>query len=186
MLQLARVITTKPPPHLTELLTGGLSGDPARLEETARLILSTATSASSSVSVNYLIPLLLLASQSVGPSQPSPADNPLLSVPVGYFVFRLGLFSLDDTLGATSGVDFAGYNAPAAYGAPASSYNAPAPSYNAPAPSYNAPAPSYNAPAAAPSYNSPSPSYNSNSVSSSLTIPNSGAYLTSKEDDQVR
>ena len=178
MLQPTRVITTKPPPHLTELLTGGLSGDPARLEETARLILSTATSASSSVSVNYLIPLLLLASQSVGPSQPSPADNPLLSVPVGYFVFRLGLFSLDDTLGATSGVDFAGYNAPAAYGAPASSYNAPAPSYNAPAPSYNAPA-------AAPSYNSPSPSYNSNSVSSSLTIPNSGAYLTSKEDDQV-
>ena len=161
----------KPPPHLTELLTGGLSGDPARLEETARLILSTATSASSSVSVNYLIPLLLLASQSGSPSQPSPADNPLLSVPVGYFVFRLGLFSLDDTLGATSGVDFAGYNAPAAYGAPASSYNAPAPSYNAPA--------------AAPSYNSPSPSYNSNSVSSSLTIPNSGAYLTSKEDDQV-
>ena len=94
-----------------------------------------------------------------------------ISVPVGYLFFRLGLFSLDDTLGATSGVDFAGYNAPAAYGAPASSYNAPAPSYNAPA--------------AAPSYNSPSPSYNSNSVSSSLTIPNSGAYLTSKEDDQV-
>merc|ERR1711953_1105423 len=132
--------TNKPPPDLTELLTGGLSGDPARLEETARLILSTATSDSSSVSVNYLIPLLLLA------------------IPVGYFVFRLGLFSLDDTLGATSGVEFAGYNAPAAYGAPASSYNAPAPSYNAPAPSYNA----------------PSPSYNPNSVSSSLTIPNSG------------
>ena len=119
-----------------------------------------------------------LASQSGSPSQSSPADNLSLSVPVGYFVFRLGLFSLDDTLGAPSGVDFAGYNAPAAYGAPASSYNAPAPSYNAPAPSYNAPA-------AAPSYNSPSPSYNSNSVSSSLTIPNSGAYLTSKEDDQV-
>merc|ERR1711953_386387 len=138
--------TNKPPPDLTELLTGGLSGDPARLEETARLILSTATSASSSVSVNYLIPLLLLA------------------IPVGYFVFRLGLFSLDDTLGATSGVDFGGYNVTAAYGAPASSYNAPA---------------------AAPSYNSPSPSYNSNSVSSSLTIPNSGAYLTSKEDDQI-
>merc|ERR1711997_374046 len=120
---------------IIELLVAGLSGEPRRLEETARLILTTATSASSSVSVNYFIPLLLLA------------------IPLGYFFFRLGLFSLDDTLGMTSGIDFGSYNAPAAYGAP------PAPSYNAPAPSYNAPAPSYNAPA--PSYNAPAPSYNS-------------------------
>ena len=66
----ARIITTKNHQHdLTELLVGaaGLSGEPGGLEETARLILSTATSASSSVSVNYLIPLLLLASQSVLP-----------------------------------------------------------------------------------------------------------------------
>ena len=49
---------------LTELVAASVSGEPGSLEETARLILSTATSASSSVSVNYLIPLLLLASQS--------------------------------------------------------------------------------------------------------------------------
>ena len=55
---------------LTELLAAGLSGEPERLEETARLILSTATSASSSVSVNYLIPILLLASQSLLPLLP--------------------------------------------------------------------------------------------------------------------
>merc|ERR1711997_578769 len=120
---------------IIELVAASVSGEPGSLEETARLILSTATSASSSVSVNYLIPLLLLA------------------IPLGYFFFRLGLFSLDDTLGMTSGIDFGSYNAPAGYGAP------PAPSYNAPAPSYNAPAPSYNAPAS--SYNAPAPSYNS-------------------------
>ena len=104
-----------------------------------------------------------------------------------YFVFRLGLFNLDDALGMTSGLDLSGYNAPSAgYGAPAQTYNAPAPSYSAPAPSYNAPAPSYNAPA--PSYNAPAPS-------SSLGVPNgagissgvlsSGAYLSSKDDDAV-
>ena len=109
-----------------------------------------------------------------------------------YFVFRLGLFNLDDALGMSSGLDLSGYNAPSAgYGAPAQTYNAPAPSYNAPAPSYNAPAPSYNAPA--PSYNAPAPSYNS--PSSSLGVPNgagissgvlsSGAYLSSKDDDAV-
>ena len=95
-----------------------------------------------------------------------------------YFVFRLGLFNLDDALGMSSGLDLSGYNAPSAgYGAPAQTYNAPAPSYNAPAPSYNAPAPSYNSP------------------SSSLGVPNgagissgvlsSGAYLSSKDDDAV-
>merc|ERR1719242_2678992 len=123
---------------IIELVAASVSGEPGSLEETARLILSTATSASSSVSVNYLIPLLLLA------------------IPLGYFFFRLGLFSLDDTLGMSSGVNFSGYNAPSA------GYGAPAPSYGA-----------------------PSPSYNSNSPSSGLTIPNSGAYLTSKEDDQI-
>jgi len=137
---------------------GGLSG----LEETARLILSTATSDSSSVTVNYLIPLLLFA------------------IPVLYFVFRLGLFNLDDALGMTSGLDLSGYNAPAAgYGAPAQTYNAPAPSYNAPAPSYNAPAP-------APSYNSPSSSpgvLNGAGISSGVL--SSGAYLSSKDDDAL-
>ena len=106
----------------------------------------------------------------------------------------------------SSGLDLSGYNAPSAgygapsagYGAPAPapSYNAPAPSYNAPAPSYNAPAPSYNAPA--PSYNAPAPSYNapapaqaSNTYTSngagisSSNFVNSGAYLTSKDDDVV-
>ena len=47
-----------------DILSSALSGDTHSLEQTARLILSTATSDSSSVSVNYLIPLLLLASQS--------------------------------------------------------------------------------------------------------------------------
>merc|ERR1719211_184076 len=85
------------------------------VKETARLILSTATSDSSSVTVNYLVPIVLFA------------------IPVLYFVFRLGLFNLDDSLGSVSGIDLSGYNAPAAgYGAPAPSYNAPAPSYNAP------------------------------------------------------
>ena len=37
-------------------------GDSRSMEETARLILSTATSDSSSVTVNYLVPLLLFAS----------------------------------------------------------------------------------------------------------------------------
>ena len=97
-----------------------------------------------------------------------------------YFVFRLGLFNLDDALGMSSGLDLSGYNAPAAgYGAPTQTYNAPAPSYNAPAPSYNAPAPSYNAPA--PSYNSPS--LNGAGISSGVL--SSGAYLSSKDDDAV-
>ena len=166
---------------------GGLSG----VEETARLILSTATSASSSVTVNYLIPLLLFASLWII-TVIWKTEWPSISVPVLYFVFRLGLFNLDDALGMSSGLDLSGYNAPSAgYGAPAQTYNAPAPSYNAPAPSYNAPAPSYNAPA--PSYNAPAPSYNS--PSSSLGVPNgagissgvlsSGAYLSSKDDDSV-
>ena len=148
-----------------DVITSVLSGDTHSLEETARLILSTATSSSSSVSVNYLIPLLLLASQCSGGTEIFQADQIIISVPVGYFFFRLGLFNLDDTLGMTSGIDLSGYNAPSA--------------------GYGAPAPSYNAPAPAPSYNSPSPSYNSNSPSSGLVIPNSGAYLTTKEDDQV-
>ena len=104
-----------------------------------------------------------------------------------YFVFRLGLFNLDDALGMSSGLDLSGYNAPAAgYGAPTQTYNAPAPSYNAPAPSYNAPAPSYNAPA--PSYNAPAPSYNSPSLNGagiSSGVLSSGAYLSSKDDDAV-
>ena len=87
-------------------------------------------------------------------------------------MFRLGLFNLDDSLGSVSGIDLSGYNAPAAgYGAPAPSYNAPAPSYNAPAPSYNAPAPSYNSAGAG--------------ISSSAGLINSGAYFSSKEDEQV-
>jgi len=139
------------------------------LEETARFILSTATSTSSSVTVNYFIPLLLL------------------SIPLLYFVFRLGLFNLDDALGMTSGLDLSGYNAPSAgYGAPSPSYGAPAPSYSAPAPSYNAPAPSYSAPA--PSYNAPAPAntYSSNGVGiSSSNLANSGAYLTAKDDDVI-
>ena len=90
-----------------------------------------------------------------------------------YFVFRLGLFNLDDALGMSSGLDLSGYNAPAAgYGAPTQTYNAPAPSYNAPAPSYNAPAPSYN-----------SPSLNGAGISSGVL--SSGAYLSSKDDDAV-
>ena len=97
-----------------------------------------------------------------------------------YFVFRLGLFNLDDALGMSSGLDLSGYNAPAAgYGAPSQTYNAPAPSYNAPAPAYNAPAPAYNAPA--PSYNSPS----SNGAGISPGVLTSGAYLSSKDDDAV-
>ena len=98
-----------------------------------------------------------------------------------YFVFRLGLFNLDDALGMTSGLDLSGYNAPAAgYGAPAQTYNAPAPSYNAPAPSYNAPAP-------APSYNSPSSSLGvPNGAGISSGVLSSGAYLSSKDDDAVR
>lgn len=97
-----------------------------------------------------------------------------------YFVFRLGLFNLDDALGMSSGLDLSGYNAPAAgYGAPSQTYNAPAPSYNAPAPAYNAPAPAYNAPA--PSYNSPS----SNGAGISSGVLTSGAYLSSKDDDAV-
>ena len=106
------------------------------------------------------------------------------SVPLLYFVFRLGLFNLDDALGMTSGLDLSGYNAPSAgYGAPSPSYGAPAPSYSAPAPSYNAPAPSYSAPA--PSYNAPAPAntYSSNGVGiSSSNLANSGAYLTAKDD----
>merc|ERR1712038_1916778 len=117
------------------------------VEETARLILSTATSDSSSVTVNYLVPIVLFA------------------IPVLYFVFRLGLFNLDDSLGSVSGIDLSGYNAPAA------GYGAPAPSYNAPAPSYNAPAPSYNAAGAG--------------ISSSAGLINSGAYFSSKEDEQL-
>ena len=103
-----------------------------------------------------------------------------------YFVFRLGLFNLDDALGMTSGLDLSGYNAPSAgYGAPAQTYNAPAPSYSAPAPSYNAPAPSYNAPA--PSYNSPSTSLGvPNGAGISSGVLSSGAYLSSKDDDAVR
>ena len=90
-----------------------------------------------------------------------------------YFVFRLGLFNLDDALGMSSGLDLSGYNAPAAgYGAPTQTYNAPAPSYSAPAPSYNAPAPSYN-----------SPSLNGAGISSGVL--SSGAYLSSKDDDAV-
>ena len=90
-----------------------------------------------------------------------------------YFVFRLGLFNLDDALGMSSGLDLSGYNAPAAgYGAPSQTYNAPAPSYNAPAPAYNAPAPSYN-----------SPSSNGAGISSGVLT--SGAYLSSKDDDAV-
>ena len=102
-----------------------------------------------------------------------------------YFVFRLGLFNLDDALGMSSGLDLSGYNAPSAgYGAPAQTYNAPAPSYNAPAPSYNAPAPSYNAPA--PSYNSPSSSLGvPNGAGISSGVLSSGAYLSSKDDDAV-
>ena len=83
-----------------------------------------------------------------------------------YFVFRLGLFNLDDALGMSSGLDLSGYNAPAAgYGAPTQTYNAPAPSYNAPAPSYN------------------SPSLNGAGISSGVL--SSGAYLSSKDDDAV-
>ena len=91
-----------------------------------------------------------------------------------YFVFRLGLFNLDDALGMTSGLDLSGYNAPAAgYGAPAQTYNAPAPSYNAPAP--------------APSYNSPSSSLGvPNGAGISSGVLSSGAYLSSKDDDAVR
>ena len=162
-----------------DTISSALSGDRHSLQETARLILSTATSDSSSVSVNYLIPLLLLASLST--IRTFVRTKTFISVPLGYFVFRLGLFNLDDSLGSSA------YGAPSAgYGAPQASYGAPAPSYSAPAPapSYNAPAPSYNAPA--PSYSAPTPSYNSQSPSSGLVIPNSGAYLTSKEDDQVR
>merc|ERR1711963_621214 len=118
------------------------------LEETARFILSTATSTSSSVTVNYFIPLLLL------------------SIPLLYFVFRLGLFNLDDALGMTSGLDLSGYNAPSA------GYGAPSPSYGAPAPSYNAPAPAN--------------TYSSNGVGiSSSNLANSGAYLTAKDDDVI-
>ena len=72
--------------------------DTHSLKETARLILSTATSDSSSVSVNYLIPLLLLASQHI---EGFFLTKISISVPVGYFVFRLGLFNLDDTLGSS-------------------------------------------------------------------------------------
>ena len=83
-----------------------------------------------------------------------------------YFVFRLGLFNLDDALGMSSGLDLSGYSAPAAgYGAPTQTYNAPAPSYNAPAPSYN------------------SPSLNGAGISSGVL--SSGAYLSSKDDDAV-
>ena len=104
------------------------------------------------------------------------ASIPLFSVPVLYFVFRLGLFNLDDALGMTSGLDLSGYNAPSAgYGAPTQSYGAPAP-----APSYNAPAPSYNAPA--PSYSGSSSSF---SNGAGLTTVNNGGYFSSKEDDQV-
>ena len=155
---------------------GGLSG----VEETGRLILSTATSDSSSVTVNYLIPLLLFASLWII-TLIWQTEWQSISVPVLYFVFRLGLFNLDDALGMTSGLDLSGYNAPAAgYGAPAQTYNAPAPSYNAPAPSYNAPAP-------APSYNSPSSSLGvPNGAGISSGVLSSGAYLSSKDDDAVR
>jgi len=155
-----------------DLIMDSENSDSRSLEETARFIFSTATSTSSSVTVNYLIPILLFA------------------IPVLYFVFRLGLFNLDDALGMTSGLDLSGYNAPAAgYGAPVQTYNAPAPSYNAPAPSYNAPAPSYNAPA--PSYNAPAParpSYNNNGVglTSSTSSVNSGALsFLSKDDNEI-
>ena len=105
----------------------------------------------------------------------------VISVPVLYFVVRLGLFNLDDALGMTSGLDLSGYNAPGpGYGAPA-----PAPTYNAPAPSYNAPAPSYNAPS--PSYDSQTPSFGSpNGAGISSTVLNSGAYFSSKDDNAVR
>ena len=138
------------------------------LEETARFILSTATSTSSSVTVNYFIPILLFSSKKkISFSRGIMFLS--LSVPLLYFVFRLGLFNLDDALGMTSGLDLSGYNAPSA------GYGAPSPSYGAPAPSYNAPAPSYNAPA---------PASNGAGLSSSNFV-NSGAYLTSKDDDVV-
>jgi len=144
--------------RLIDVLTAVLNEDSEgfrSLEEQARLILSTATSDSSSVTVNYLIPLLLFA------------------IPVLYFVVRLGLFNLDDALGMTSGLDLSGYNAPGpGYGAPA-----PAPSYNAPAPSYNAPSPSYDSPT--PSFGSP------NGAGISSTVLNSGAYFSSKDDNAL-
>jgi len=110
------------------------------LQDKARLFLNTATSDSTSVTIN-LIPHFLL-----------------IAVPL-YLIFRLGLFNFDDALGMMSGLDFSGYNAPSfGYGAPSPSYGAPAPasSYGAPAP---APAPSYGAPAPVPSYSAPPPSY---------------------------
>jgi len=144
--------------RLIDVLTAVLNEDSVgfrSLEEQARLILSTATSDSSSVTVNYLIPLLLFA------------------IPVLYFVVRLGLFNLDDALGMTSGLDLSGYNAPGpGYGAPA-----PAPSYNAPAPSYNAPSPSYDS--QTPSFGSP------NGAGISSTVLNSGAYFSSKDDNAL-
>ena len=86
------------------------------------------------------------------------------------FVFRLGLFNLDDALGMSSGLDLSGYNAPSAgYGAPAQTYNAPAPSYNAPEPAYNPPAPSYNAPE--PAYEAPAPSYSAPAPTPSYSPP---------------
>ena len=146
--------------------------DEGLLEETARFIFSTATSTSSSVTVNYLIPILLFASNCDVQKEKLEIHTFEISVPVLYFVFRLGLFNLDDALGMTSGLDLSGYNAPSA------GYGAPAPSYNAPAPSYNAPAPSYSAPA-------PSPSYNSNGAGLTSLTSNSGAFLRSKEDEAV-
>ena len=144
------------------------------LEEQARLILSTATSDSSSVTVNYLIPLLLFASLWLHWQDRCDGLKHVISVPVLYFVVRLGLFNLDDALGMTSGLDLSGYNAPGpGYGAPA-----PAPSYNAPAPSYNAPSPSYDSPT--PSFGSP------NGARISSTVLNSGAYFSSKDDNAVR
>lgn len=102
-----------------------------------------------------------------------------ISVPVLYFVFRLGLFNLDDAIGMTSGLDLSGYNAPSA------GYGAPAPSYNAPTPSYSAPATSYNAPSS--SYNSQSISSVSNGAGLTSLTSNSGAYnFRSKEDEAVK